>query len=61
MNKQKVKIGIFDSGLGGLTILKELVSLMPDYEYVYLGDNQNTPYGHRSQAEIFNLTLAGVE
>lgn len=58
---QQGKIGIFDSGLGGLTILKEVVNLMPSYEYIYLGDNQNTPYGDKSQAEIFKLTLAGVE
>jgi glutamate racemase len=61
MNKQKGKIGIFDSGLGGLTILKEVVKLIPFYEYSYLGDNQNTPYGNKSQAEIFSLTLGGVE
>ncbi|MEI7891088.1 MAG: glutamate racemase [bacterium] len=61
MNKHKGKIGIFDSGLGGLTILKEVAKLMPCYEYIYLGDNQNTPYGDKSHDEIFNLTLAGVE
>ncbi|TRZ78409.1 glutamate racemase [bacterium] len=55
------KIGIFDSGLGGLTILKEVVKLMPYYEYIYLGDNKNTPYGDKTQNEIFKLTLAGVE
>ncbi len=61
MIKRTGKIGIFDSGLGGLTILKEVVKLMPCYEYIYLGDNQNTPYGNKSQDKIFNLTLAGVE
>ncbi|HCU70971.1 MAG TPA: glutamate racemase [Candidatus Moranbacteria bacterium] len=61
MIKQTGKIGIFDSGLGGLTILKEVVKLMPHYEYIYLGDNLNAPYGDRSPKEIFKLTLAGVE
>ncbi len=55
------KIGVFDSGLGGLTILKEMIGRMPDREYVYLGDNLNTPYGNKSQEEIFRLTSAGVE
>lgn len=61
MIMRKGKIGFFDSGLGGLTILKEVAKLMPNYGYIYLGDNQNTPYGNRSQTEIFDLTLSGVE
>jgi len=56
MIKQKGKIGIFDSGLGGLAILKEVAKLMPTREYIYLGDNLHTPYGDKSQVEIFNLT-----
>lgn len=61
MKQQAGKIGIFDSGLGGLTILKEIVRLMPDRNYIYLGDNANAPYGDKSQEEIFKLTLSGVE
>lgn len=61
LNGQKGKIGIFDSGLGGLTILKEIVKTIPNNEYIYLGDNKNMPYGDKSQDKIFNLTLAGVE
>lgn len=57
----KGKIGVFDSGLGGLTILKAIVKLMPEREYIYLGDNLRAPYGGKSQAEIFKYTLAGVE
>ena len=57
----KGKIGIFDSGLGGLTILKEVVKFLPNHEYIYLGDNVNAPYGEKPQDEIFKLTLAGVE
>lgn len=59
--EQKGKIGIFDSGLGGLTILKEVVRLMPNREYLYLGDNLHVPYGDKSREEIYALTSAGVE
>jgi glutamate racemase len=59
--KNDGKIGIFDSGLGGLTILRAVVSLMPDREYLYLGDNLRAPYGNKSQKEIFIHTRAGVE
>jgi len=38
-------IGVFDSGLGGLTVLKELVHVLPEYDYVYLGDSARAPYG----------------
>ncbi len=61
MIKQSGKIGIFDSGLGGLTILSEVIKLMPDREYLYLGDNLRAPYGDKSQKDIFKYTLAGVE
>lgn len=61
MIEQSGKIGIFDSGLGGLTILKEIIKLMPEREYLYLGDNLRAPYGNRSQKEIFEFTLAGVK
>ena len=46
------KIGIFDSGIGGLTVLKECVSLLPEAEFYYLGDNGRAPYGNRSEGEI---------
>lgn len=55
------KIGIFDSGLGGLTILKKVVKLMPDQEFLYLGDNLRAPYGEKMPEEIFKHTLAGVK
>ncbi|EKE19533.1 MAG: hypothetical protein ACD_8C00143G0005 [uncultured bacterium] len=53
-------IGFFDSGFGGLTILKEVVRTLPDYSYVYLGDNARTPYGSRSQEIIYQYTCEGV-
>lgn len=54
-------IGFFDSGLGGLTILKEVVKILPKYSYIYLGDNARTPYGSRSQKIIYQFTVEGVE
>ncbi|TRZ64222.1 MAG: glutamate racemase [Spirochaetia bacterium] len=53
-------LGFFDSGLGGLTILKEVIRLMPDYSYIYLGDNARTPYGSHSQDIIYKFTSQGV-
>lgn len=52
---------MFDSGFGGLTILKEMVRLSPRREYLYLGDNLRAPYGNRTQKKIFELTIFGVE
>ncbi len=49
-------IGIFDSGLGGLTIMKEIVKKLPKYDYLYLGDTLHVPYGNRSSEAIYDLT-----
>ncbi len=49
-------IGIFDSGVGGLTVLKELVSLLPNQQFTYFADNANCPYGSKSQKEIIQLS-----
>jgi glutamate racemase len=54
-------IGVFDSGLGGLTILGALTRALPEQDFVYLGDSANAPYGWKSPAEIYALTIAGVE
>lgn len=54
-------IGIFDSGYGGLTILKEIVNVLPDYDYLYLGDNARSPYGTRSFETIYHYTLQCVK
>jgi glutamate racemase len=53
-------IGFFDSGLGGLTILKEVEKKLPYYSYLYLGDNARTPYGSHSQETIYRFTKQGV-
>lgn len=56
-----MKIGFFDSGLGGLTILKAAARSMPEYDYMYYGDTKNLPYGDRPEAEIYDLTKQGME
>ena len=54
-------IGIFDSGYGGLTVLKEIIAKLPDYDYIYLGDNARSPYGVRSFETVYNYTLECVQ
>lgn len=54
-------IGVFDSGYGGLTVLKEIVSKLPAYDYIYLGDNARAPYGNRSFETVYHYTLQCVE
>ena len=54
-------VGIFDSGLGGLTVHQAIARRLPDLPLIYLGDNANTPYGVRTADDIFDLTCAGVE
>ncbi len=53
-------IGVFDSGYGGLTVLREIVHKLPHYDYVYLGDNARTPYGTRSFDTVYQYTLECV-
>jgi glutamate racemase len=54
-------IGVFDSGYGGLTILKELKKQLPEYDYLYLGDNARAPYGTRSFETVYEYTLEAVK
>jgi glutamate racemase len=54
-------IGIFDSGYGGLTVMKEIVKAMPQYDFIYLGDNARAPYGSRSFETVHKYTLQAVE
>jgi glutamate racemase len=54
-------IGVFDSGYGGLTILRELVRNLPQYDYLYLGDNARAPYGTRSFDTVYHYTLECVK
>ena len=53
-------IGVFDSGYGGLTILKEMVKTLPQHDFVYLGDNARAPYGTRSFETVYQYTLECV-
>lgn len=53
-------IGVFDSGFGGLTILRDLRKVLPQYDYLYLGDNARAPYGSRSFETIYRYTLQAV-
>jgi len=53
-------IGVFDSGYGGLTVLKEIVAALPQYDYIYLGDNARAPYGNRSFETVYQYTLEAV-
>ncbi|MFD1912296.1 glutamate racemase [Halodurantibacterium flavum] len=54
-------VGVFDSGLGGLTVLDAVARRLPDVPFVYYGDNANAPYGVRDADDIFALTCRGVE
>ncbi len=54
-------IGVFDSGYGGLTVLKEIQKQLPQYDYIYLGDNARTPYGNRSFETIYHYTWQCVQ
>ena len=54
-------IGVFDSGYGGLTVLRELTNKLPSYDYLYLGDNARAPYGNRSFETVYHYTLDSVK
>ena len=58
---ERSPIGVFDSGYGGLTVLKELVKFLPQYDFLYLGDNARTPYGTRSFRVVYEYTLQAVK
>jgi len=61
MANKKYSIGVFDSGFGGLQILRHIVKILPQYNYIYLGDTARTPYGSRSQEVVFNFTIQAVD
>lgn len=54
-------IGIFDSGYGGLTVFRSIADKLPQYDYLYLGDNARAPYGNRSFETVYEYTLQCVE
>lgn len=61
MTRKQGPIGVFDSGYGGLTVLKEIVKVLPQYDYIYLGDNGRAPYGIRSFETVYHYTLECVQ
>lgn len=56
-----MKIGLFDSGAGGLLITQSLIDGLPDYDYLYLGDTARVPYGNRSQKTIYQFTQEALK
>jgi glutamate racemase len=60
MSEKYQPIGVFDSGYGGLTIFKELLRELPEYDYIYLGDNARNPYGTRSFEVVYEYTWEAV-
>jgi len=60
MNKM-APIGIFDSGYGGLTVFEQVQKALPEYDYIYLGDNARAPYGNRSFDVVYEFTLEAVQ
>ena len=58
---EKKYIAVFDSGVGGVSVLRELVRRMPQEDYYYFGDSANAPYGPRPTQEVRALTLAAAE
>lgn len=57
----KFPIGVFDSGFGGLTVFKSITQQLPQYDYIYLGDNARSPYGDHSFETVYQYTLECVE
>lgn len=60
MCKNNAPIAVIDSGVGGISVLKELISLMPNENYIYFGDNKNAPYGNKTTGEVRNLMFLNV-
>jgi glutamate racemase len=61
LDMEQRPIGVFDSGYGGLSILKEITAALPQYDYVYLGDNARAPYGTRDFNTVYEYTLQSVK
>ena len=60
MSESRLKVGVFDSGFGGLTVLRELLPLLPQAEFLYLGDTARLPYGSKSRATIVRYALSST-
>ena len=58
---EQAPIGVFDSGFGGLTILRDIRRVLPQYDYLFVGDNARAPYGTRSRELVYEFTLQAVK
>ena len=58
MDRTQCPIGVFDSGVGGISVLRELVARMPNENYIFFGDSKNAPYGTKTLKEVQELTCA---
>ena len=56
-----MKIGVFDSGLGGLVVTKAFINALPEYDYVYYGDTENLPYGEKTSGQILSYTIEAIK
>ena len=61
MNTREDYIGVFDSGLGGISVLRHLLRVLPEEKFLYFGDSANAPYGTKTRDEVRNLTFAALE
>lgn len=61
MDKTQGPIGVFDSGVGGISVLRELVAVLPKEDFIYFGDSANAPYGPKSLEEVQKLTLDHID
>lgn len=61
MEQMQQPVGVFDSGLGGISVLRELVAFLPNENYLYLGDSKHAPYGTKSLQEVQELTCNNIE
>ncbi len=61
MNKNQLPIAVIDSGVGGISVLRELVALMPNENYIYFGDSKNAPYGSKSRDEVLHITRQALD
>lgn len=61
MNRQELPIAVIDSGVGGISVLRELIKIMPRENYIYFGDSKNAPYGSKDKAEVLAITRDNLE
>ena len=61
VNKQHLPIAVIDSGVGGISVLRELIALMPNENFIYFGDSANAPYGSKSRDEVLKITRRNLE